>query len=392
MTRRVTANAGKTAASHAEQEGLSRVQRALLKFLCSRMSLKQVALNRQPLEGAFQDFYWVSSGHFEGDSAALLSISFPETSHSVFMSVAQRSFKSVFEHLLCELNAQSESDDAFRPGAAQRMESGLIVESGWSAVLLAKASDFFRGLPSSLNVGGDAFDFVLVIPITEEEYGIWSASGYTGLLGYFGRPNLNFLLRRSRLTSAPRASAAKRSHASSGRSAIGNTTAGNAVPGTDTSQLSDPSVRPLKTGHVKRRSTQAFPGDQPQSSPLDHQTGQRIPGFTGKGAQAALQRFKEACAQRAAVNNLVPGEHSGQPGAAKPAYLRHVLSGKQLSALERMGNQHQYAYLLKTAGVVSLGCLVLVGAMALGLLPAVFAAGGVGMLYAAYRDVVSTRD
>jgi hypothetical protein len=57
-----------------------------------------------------------------------------------------------------------------------------------------------------------------------------------------------------------------------------------------------------------------------------------------------------------------------------------------------MGNQHQYAYLLKTAGVVSLGCLVLVGAMALGLLPAVFAAGGVGMLYAAYRDVVSTRD
>lgn len=167
------------------------LQRAVCKYVMTQAPVDHDAsLTRYTINGAPSDKYWVLSGNLRfGHRSAqesFLTLSLPELSNKVFLGVSDQC-RDTFEQLVSSFNAKSECNDALSAGYAELVKSPKLNRYGWGGVLIMEASRFLKNVPEVGKVNGESFEFLLLVPITVDEYMIWRNVGYKGLMQHFVR-------------------------------------------------------------------------------------------------------------------------------------------------------------------------------------------------------------
>lgn len=181
--------------------GLSSMQRSLYQLVADSLPVTDAGINHYEIEGSLSDEYWVASGALDSAASARLTVSLPELSHTVFLCVSG-GLQPIFEQLLCDVNAQSESDDTYRAGYAHRLAHRELNRLGWTGLLFVSAKEYFDTLPEMIEIEGEVIDFVLVIPITEAEFRVYKKQGYKSLRSHFSIINRDVLDGHERLVSS----------------------------------------------------------------------------------------------------------------------------------------------------------------------------------------------
>jgi hypothetical protein len=160
-------------------------QRAVCKYVLSKVpSQDNTELTNHAIEGSPSDSYWVFSGHLRGAPHAFMTLSLPEFSNKAFLGVSDQC-RDVFKHLVSDFNAKSECNNAVTAGYAELVKHAKLNRNGWSGVLVMEAQRLLKKLPPVSAVNGEAYEFLLVVPITALEYTIWYQAGYKALVHHF---------------------------------------------------------------------------------------------------------------------------------------------------------------------------------------------------------------
>lgn len=164
-------------------------QRAVCKFLMTHAPVNHDAcLTRYTISGAPSGKYWVLSGNVRGSRQSFITLSLPELSNKVFLGVSDRC-QDTFEQLVSSFNAKSECNDALTAGYAELVKSPKLNRYGWGGVLIMEAHRILKKVPQVASISGEPFEFLLLVPITVEEYMIWRNAGYAALLQHFSKKN-----------------------------------------------------------------------------------------------------------------------------------------------------------------------------------------------------------
>lgn len=346
------------------KSGPTKLQRAVYQFIAGRLPIADVSVHRYGIEGSFSEKYWVASGALQNTKSALLSVSLPELSHTVFLCISG-GLKPVFEQLVCEINANSECNDAYQAGHAHRLQDHPLNRFGWAGVLFVSAHDYFSKIPEMLNIGGEVFDFVLVIPISAAEYDIWVTQGYDALRQLFAQHKRGLLdgHRRLALVSSERPNTATKTPSGDEPSASrSRLKASTKSPGRAATQVQ--SVAPSQGD---------FFGGKQQPE-LDH--AELSPANLPQWANLEADDARHAEALMA--DQDVDPDYTPQPNQP---------TEHQLVSLKALEQYAQYVAWGKKAAIGALGLMGVLGVTAMGLLPAVFAGAGVLVLAGALKDL-----
>lgn len=368
--------------------GPSKIQRSLYQFIAGRLPVSQPSLRRYPIRDSFSEHYWAASGVLQNSKSARLTVSLPELSHTVFLCVSG-GLTAVFEQLLCDISAKSECNDAYQAGYAHRLVDHTLNQFGWQALLFVNAKEFFNKIPESLNIGGEVFDFILVLPITETEYDLWASKGYEVLRSYFGQHKRGLLDGHRRLAlvqdQPPEKSSAARY--SSPRH----------VPRINPQALLDAALAAEAEGAQ---------GQTTRSQELADEQAPELPTTAHGRSDASHRQQMDANAQsnqiespaaQAGDEEDISAEHTDDSVHESSQRFAHrklqsarkdpaSVQAAQLASLHALEQRTHYLSIANKVALSAAGLATLLGAMAMGLLPALLAGAGALVLVGAYRD------
>jgi hypothetical protein len=170
----------------------SHTQQALYRYVMQKAPIcREATLTPFHFQGTFSDHHLVATTRLEGQQNAHLTLFLPELSNTVFMAVTD-TYPESFTELVASFGAESESNDALTLGYAERLDTPVLSQFGWDAILLTSPKQILKDFPSQTLVNGEEYDFVLLTLITNDEYTYWRKNGYRELMERLGANKRDF--------------------------------------------------------------------------------------------------------------------------------------------------------------------------------------------------------
>lgn len=170
----------------------SLTQQALYRFVMQKAPIgREAKLIPHLFPGAISDQHIVATAQLQGDHNAHLTMSMPQLSHKVFIGITD-AYPETFAELVASFSAESESNDALSIGHAENLNTPVLSQFGWDAVLMTSPSQLIKGFPNTARIGDEEYEFILITLITASEYRHWRKEGYTSLMEKFGAQKRDF--------------------------------------------------------------------------------------------------------------------------------------------------------------------------------------------------------
>jgi len=171
----------------------SRTQQAIYRFVMQHAPVsREATLTPYTFAGAVSDQYLTATARLHGSKQAFLTLAFPQLSSKVFIAVTD-DYPESFAELAASSGAESESNDALAIGHAEPLDSPLLSQFGWDAVLMTSPSQILKGFPDAALIGQENYEFVLLTLITKQELLHWRKAGYDSLMHKFGAQKRDLL-------------------------------------------------------------------------------------------------------------------------------------------------------------------------------------------------------
>lgn len=210
-------------------------------------------------------------------------ISLPSISNQVYITITDAD-----PELLCELiarfDAESETNDSMTSGNLTPILENSLLEHGWHGTLIKSVNLIVDGFPKKSPIGGENFEFHLVILLTKEEFDSAMRNGSDPLLKEFQQQG------RSLTSFKPQSGGAKGKGATEGAGGL---------------QLSLQSSSPDENAAIEKAA--APPKLTPSNGPKSAKAKSKIPNRTKANAASNSEHIATEQIKAAALSKLKMG-------------------------------------------------------------------------------------